>query len=219
MIGHAVSDDSKRFSMTGINFCATKNGTELVATDARQIAMYKGIKLTDSNVIAPDVFVKAMLKIAPQGPIKLTIADGVITVISEETEISSKLLEATFPSWKNAVPQRSDQCFSCGRKALINALQTCSIFLADRQAPRLEMKGAGKGIEVSLPGKAKAMVLGTELSGQPAITVHVNAKQLIENLAVMEQENVRIQCAENMPLLIEEGPFLAVINRMIPPAS
>lgn len=62
-----------------------------------------------------------------------------------------------------------------------------------------------------------AMILGTELNGQPKLTVRLNAKFLIETLSVLNCENVRIQLRESdSPVMIEDGPFMAVINRLLP---
>lgn len=214
---HSVSDDSQRYNMQGINLAPTEDGTELCATNAARIVFYRTIPLTKVNVIAPQLFVKAVLSIDPKGPVKLIVGDGVITLISQDVTVSSKLIEASFPGWKQAVPKRTEQAFSCGRKALISALETCAIF-TQRQTPGLLIKGRGKEIEVSQPGKVEAMVLGTELSGQPDISIRLNSQWMIETLSVFEGENIRIQLVDNnSPIMIEEGPLTAVINRMVNP--
>lgn len=218
MLAHAISKDTSRYLLTGINYAPSKKGAgDFAATDARRIVTYSGIKLAEEDVIIPDVFVNATLKVQPEGRISVIISNGIMTIISSEIELSAKLIEGKFPNWREPIPDRSKSAFSCGRKALISALQTCAIF-TKRQTPGLQLAGKGKEIEVSQPGKVTAMVLGTELSGQPDVSIILNSTHLIETLNVFEANDIRIQYTdENKPVLIEEGPLRAVLNRMIPP--
>lgn len=215
MLEHGICEDQSRYVLTGINLSPDEGKTLFAATSGYRIVSYRGIDLGTENVIVPDVFVRALLKIAPTGQCKVSIGNGVVSLESQEMEIQAKLIEGKFPNWQNAVPERTDKAFSCGRKPLIQALQTCALF-APQQVPGLCLTGKGKEIEVSLPEKATAMVLGTELAGQPKITIRINSKFLIETLNVLDCENVRIQChSSDSPILIEDGPFAAVINRLL----
>lgn len=216
MLAHAIHDDASRYQLMGINLFPTEEGTDFAATNGHRLVVYHGRKLTDESVIAPEMFVKALLKIAPAGEAEVSISDGAITFVSENVEITGKLLEANYPNWRNVIPKKTDTAFSCERKELIAALQTCAIF-ADNKVPGSQLKGEGKEIEVSHPGKATARILGTDLNGQPELSIRLNARLLIETLGVLEGDDVRIQCTDgNSPVMIEEGPVVAVINRLIP---
>lgn len=215
VLAHAMHDDPSRYLLMGINLFPTKQGTDFAATNGHRLAIYHGAKITLENVIASDVFVRALLKIAPTGESTITVAGGVISFVSKEAEVMAKLVEGNFPNWRAAVPEKTDIAFSCDRKDLISALQTCAIF-ADNKVPALQLAGKKKEIEVSQPGKASAMVLGTELKGQPDISIRLNARYLIETLSVLESDTVRIQSKDgNSPVMIEEGPVVAVINRLL----
>jgi DNA polymerase-3 subunit beta len=212
MVSHAICVDSSRYALMGINI----NGGDFSATDARRFAVYAGTKISNENVIISDLFVKALLKIEPEGMVKVFVAGGSITLVSEEIEICGKLIEATFPAGPKDILNRFDakNAFSCGRKSLINALQTCSIFSAVNN-PGLTLAGSGKEIEVSCPGKAMERVLGTELSGQPKLSIKINENFLLDVLGVLQDDNVRIRLSDEVsPVLIEEGKFKAVIMPM-----
>lgn len=211
LLAHAMSVDSSRFALMGINI-APKG--EFAASDGRRLAFFTGKDFTSESVILPDSFVRSVLKIAPEGEIKVFIGSGHVTIISKDVEITSKLVEATYPNFSQAIPKRTKQAFLCGRKSLIHALQTCSIF-SHVKTPGLNIVGLGKEVEVSQPGKASERVMGTELAGQPEITIKLNEKFLIDTLEVLEEENVRIQITDaTSPVMIEEGKFKAVIMPM-----
>lgn len=211
LVAHAIGTDSSRYQLMGV--CVKPSG-EFAATDGRRVALFQGKQISNEEAIMPDIFVRSILKIGPTGEVKVFVGNGHVTLISQDIEITAKLIEAALPGYANAIPKRSKLAFSCGRKALINALQTCAIF-AHAKTPGLNLTGIGKEIEVSQPGKASAMVMGTELAGQPEITIKLNEAFLIAALDVLEDENTRIQVTDGAsPVVIEEGKFKEVIMPM-----
>lgn len=212
MLAHAMTTQESRYVLMGINI-APKG--EFVASDGRRIAVYAGKELTEQSVIVPDVFVRALLKIEPSGSVKVFIENGHITLAFEEIRMTSKLIKGNYPNWRVNVPKKTDKALSCGRKQLIHALQTCSIF-CHAKTPGLNLSGKGKEIEVSQPGKASERILGTELEGQPEITIRFNEAFLIAVLDVLDGENVRIQVSDgSAPAIIEEGNFKEIIAPML----
>lgn len=177
---HAASDDTSRYALMGVNV----NGEgEFIATDGRRIALWSGVKLTSESVIIADAFVRAITKIEPEGKVKVFVGSGAITLVSKDVDVGAKLLEATFPDGPKSVMVafKCDQFLSCGRKPLIHALETCSIF-SPLKNPGLYVTGNGKEVEVSQPGKALASVLGTELAGQPKLSFKINEHFIISAL-------------------------------------
>lgn len=213
MISHAISQDASRYALMGINVNARG---EFTATDGRRIALFSGVTISEESVIIPDVFIRAMMKIDPKGLCEVFIGNGAITLVSQDIEICSKLIEATFPDGARRVMAdfKSDKALSCGRKPLIHALQTCSIFSPSKN-PGLYIAGKGKEIEVSQPGKAQVSVLGTELSGQPKICLKLNEQFLIQALEVLAGDDVRLRITDGTsPVMIEEGKFKEIIMPM-----
>lgn len=77
----------------------------------------------------------------------------------------------------------------------------------------LQMSGRGKEIEVAKDEKIKAMVMGSELAGQPKFTKRFNANFLLDALGVLEDKNVTIHCEEDSPtMMIQEGAFKTFIQ-------
>lgn len=213
-VNHAMSDDASRYNLQGINFAAG----EFVASDGRRLAIYAGTEFSKESVIVPTVFVRAMLKIEPTGDVQVAISDGLISVSSPTLKVVCKLIEAQFPNWKANVPQKpGKEIFGCDRKELIEALKTCAVF-KDGMTAALQMTGRGKEIEIAKDAKIKALVLGSELSGQPKLTKRFNSNFLLDALGVLEEKNVAIHCDEkDTTLQIQEGAFKTIIQGMVMP--
>lgn len=212
-VSHAMSKDTSRYNLMGVNL----NGEEFVSSDGRRLAIFIGREFTKESVIAPDIFVRAILKIQPAGEIEVAVVDGFISVVSPTIQIVCKLIEANFPSWKQVVLDKPGKhIFGCDRKELIEALRTCAIF-KDGVTNALQMTGRGKEIEVSKDESIKARVLGNELSGVPKITKRFNASYMLDALGVLEEQNCAIHCSEeNQTTVIQEGPLKLIINGMAP---
>lgn len=212
MLSYSICKDETRWVLQGISIAPSESGGSFVAIAGPMFAIYKGEHVTDAEVIVPEGFVRAVRKLQPEGAISLLVSDGAINLESQSTRIQGKLIEGRFPNWREIVPERSDIALSCGRKPLIEALRTCSIF-TDGQIRGLRVTGKSKEVEVSLPEKAVATVLGSELAGQPDISFRINSAHLIDTLSVLDSDDVRIQVKDRTsPVMIEDGPFTAVIN-------
>lgn len=211
-VNHAICDDSSRYQLCGVNI----NGPEFVATDGKRLAIFVGTEFSKESVIIPTIFVKSFLKIAPAGEITVMVAGGLIAIESDTLRIVCKLVEAQYPNWKAFVPGKpGKEIFGCDRQELIEALKTCSVF-RDGMMNALTISGRGKEIEVAKDEKIKAMVLGSELAGQPKLTKRFNANYLLDALGVLEDKNVAIHCDKDSPtLIIQEGAFKTIIQGMI----
>lgn len=209
-VSHAIGCDPSRYTLMGVNL----NDGHFIATDGRRISVFKGANLTADNVIVPDLFVRAVLKIKPAGKVKVNVADAHISLRSEDCALVSKLIEGQYPNWRNVVPKNGSNLFACGRKDLIDALRTCAIF-TDASTKALNMIGRGKQVEISEGKSAKAMVMGTELAGQPKLTMRFNCGYMLDVLGVLDKETVTIRCSDSgSGMVVEEGPFKAVIMPM-----
>lgn len=209
-VSHAMSKDSSRYNLMGVNI----EGDTFVATDGRRLAIYKGVELSKESVTLPDAAVRALLKINPTGEIHTFISDGYFALTSPTLEVVSKLIESTYPNWKQAVLPNGKHLFGCARKELIEALRTCAIF-TDGITRALEMSGCGKEIIVVKDENVKARVMGSELAGQPKITKRFNSDYMLDALGVLENDNVTIRCSDEAGMVIEEGAFKTVINAMV----
>jgi DNA polymerase III subunit beta len=215
-LAHAMCTDASRYNLMGIGISSNSNGCDFAATSGARLAIFHGEKISTEDVIVPDIFVRALLKINPEGQLSISVSKSVITVANNEIKLSGKMIEAKYPNWKQVVPKNGSNVFSGDRCELMSAIKVCCIFSSDK-IQALTMKGQNKEIEISKPGRSRVTVLGAELGGQPKLEIKFNAKFVLDALSVLEQDVVRIRCSdEKSPMLIQEGAFQSVVTALQP---
>jgi DNA polymerase-3 subunit beta len=210
MCEHAIMfKNQDRYTLCGIN-CEKGDFT---AADGQNIANYKGREIVGGNIIIPDNLVRAVLQTPLKGNLNVSTGDGCIQFKSEETMIAGKLIEGTYPNWKQVVPGDDDVAFSCGTKPLIEALRTCSLF-ADGKRAVVTLRGIGKELEVAADnGKSKVILLGTELTNQPEAFYILDANRLLNMVGVLQEENVRLILSDRA-VMVKERWFTGVLGRI-----
>jgi DNA polymerase-3 subunit beta len=207
----AICKDQARYERQGINLRPNGTSLDFAATAGTRLAIYHSRKLIDHDIIVPEQFVDAVLKINPTGEGTINVKDGIIVLSFKNLSISSKLIEGTFPNWRNVIPKKGDKVLSCNKSDFINAIKTCSIF-TDKGLPGLKIAGNGKTLTVTRGNKAKVTLLGSELSGQPDFEIQFNSRHMLDTLNVLQNDDVRIQCVdETTPMLIEENSYKEVL--------
>lgn len=217
MLAHAMGSDESFYNLMGIAILPAKKGCEFAATtDKSRVAVFSSSKkLTSVDAIMPEALISALLKIQPKGEATFGIGEGVISIQAGEVEIISKLIEGTFPNYKQIIPAPPETAFACNRKDLIHAVQTCAIF-TDRLTPGITLTGRGKEIIVTRPPKTKESVMGTDLIGQPDISIRLQARNLLDALEVLTGDDVRLECTDGKsPILIREGTFQAILAPLV----
>lgn len=223
MCAHAMSTDETRYHLQGVNVAPGVNkrsGSDFAATNGSRMAIYYSpIKFSQADVIVPQAVIHAMLKIQPTGEAVVAIGNGIIAITVADFELHAKLIEGVYPNYRAPIPEKQPSMFVCERAELIHALTTCAVF-TDKAIQTITLTGKGKEIEVTRPPKARAMVMGSELSGQPEISINLQARYALDALNVLEGDEVKIECTdEKTPLTIREGEFLAVLAPMVKPAQ
>lgn len=222
MIAHAMSDDPSRYAMMGVNMSVEKNGIDFAATSGTRMAVFASdIRLDELDLIVPDSAVRTILRNygETKEPLKITLSENEIRIVSERSLLVSRLVEAKFPRYRQVIPGPGKNVFSCDRKELIEAVKTVSLF-APPPTCAVKFTGKGKEIEVSADGRASSMVLGSELQGQPEFQITFNYRYLLAALGVLETDTVRIECSDgSTPALIREGAFRAVLVPVMNPAK
>lgn len=214
MVKHAMADDAAgNYGLTGINI-ATRKSSDLLsfaATNHNRIAVFNSsIKSASVDVIVPSTVVEAIIKNA-EGSITVEISEGAIQVTGENTRITSRLLEAKFPSYSQVMPEPTNSVFTCVAAELLGAIRKAALFL-DVQQFALTLTGKNKHLELSCEGKATARIMGSELQGQPKFAIKFNHRFMADVLGVLDKDEVRIECDDpNNARVIREGDFIAVL--------
>jgi DNA polymerase-3 subunit beta len=122
---HAVSDDETRFVLNGIFLELDKAGEiHAVATDGRRLAACGGKLGKDAfGAVVPTAMAHIMATLAEADEAVVLIGKDNITVRAGEREAISKLIEGTYPNWKQVVPVGQPISISVGVEVFKAALK------------------------------------------------------------------------------------------------
>lgn len=219
----AASNDDARPLLTGVLIAAEGNGVRLVATDSYRLAM-RDIDGSDALVDASQILVPAralaeLQKLSVLGisakdsgasgggeggdhdgdrpTIGLSIGDHDVTFTAGDVKVSTRLLDGTYPDYRQLIPAEYPNRLHVGKDSLLDALRRVRLLVRDNTTPvRLSMRSGGVDLTVVSQevGDASETVDadfdGTEL------TIAFNPTYLIDGVEAVTGDEVLLETVD-----------------------
>jgi DNA polymerase-3 subunit beta len=219
----AASNDDARPLLTGVLVAAEGNGVRLVATDSYRLAM-RDIDGSDALVDASQILVPAralaeLQKLSVLGisakdsgssggggsdqdgsdrpTIGLSIGDHDVTFTAGDVKVSTRLLDGTYPDYRQLIPAEYPNRLHVGKDSLLDALRRVRLLVRDNTTPvRLSMRTGGVDLTVVSQevGDASETVDadfdGTEL------TIAFNPTYLIDGVEAVTGDEVLLETVD-----------------------
>ena len=200
----AASNDDARPLLTGVLVTSDGGAVRLVATDSYRLALrdlHGAATLGEGgDVLVPARALAELLRLpapagagALEGPgAEVGIAAGLsdITFTSGRTRISTRLLEGTYPDYRQLIPDQYPNRLHVGRESLLAALRRVRLLVRDNTTPvRLSMRPSGVDLSVVSQevGDASETVDG-DFTGEDLV-IAFNPSYLIDGIdAVLDDE-------------------------------
>jgi DNA polymerase-3 subunit beta len=221
----AVPATETRYSMTGALLELEEQKISMVGTDGHRLAFVTKShqhKVSEKlDFILPKKFLGELKKLTDevQGSIEASFQEKHAIFSSENVVLMGRLLEGSFPDYKQVIPESSGVQVLMGREALIHALRRVSI-LSDEKSHSVRFQLEQDNLELSSQdseyGDAHEEI-PVKYSGQPTI-IGFNAAYVLDTLSAMDEEQVLIEISQTLgPCLFKpEGSndYLCVIMPM-----
>jgi len=219
----AASSDDARPLLTGVLIAAEGGGIRLVATDSYRLAM-RDIEgsdaLTDSSqILVPARALAELQKLSGLGSaakeeaaehaegdgskpgteasIGLSIGDHDVTFTAREVKVSTRLLDGSYPDYRQLIPSEYPNRLHVGKDSLLDALRRVRLLVRDNTTPvRLSMRSGGVDLTVVSQevGDASETVdadfEGTEL------TIAFNPTYLIDGVEAVSGDEVVLETVD-----------------------
>src|SRR4029078_11769196 len=138
----AISTEETRFYLNGIYLHATKERKEsalrAVATDGHRLARFE-LELPDGasdmpGIIVPRKTVTELRRLLDDadGAIKTALSDTKIQFTFGGVELTSKLIDGTFPDYQRVIPSGNDKSLALDSKEFSHAVDRVSTISADK---------------------------------------------------------------------------------------
>ena len=223
-VSFAMAVHDIRYYLNGILFVAEGKQLSLVATDGHRLAFANAtldVEVPRQEVILPRKTVLEMQRLLSdaEGAIEMQFASNQAKFSFGGMEFVTKLVEGKFPDYNRVIPKNHKNHVTLGRAPLLASLQRTAILTSEK------FKGVRLNIE---PGTLRVASNNAEQEeavdeldidyGGDAIEIGFNVTYLIDALANMDQEMVKMELADsNSSALItipENSTFKYVVMPM-----
>jgi DNA polymerase III subunit beta len=212
----AISTEETRFYLNGIYLHAAKEGKtqtlRAAATDGHRLARFE-LDLPEGaadmpGVIVPRKTVNELQRLLDDadGAIEISLSDTKIQFTFNGLELTSKLIDGTFPDYQRVIPAGNDKVLSVESKEFAQSVDRVSTISADKtRAVKLHIAKEKVTLSVVNPESGTATEeLGANYSASP-IEIGFNARYLLDITSQMEGKEVRFLLSDaGSPTIIED---------------
>ncbi len=222
-ISYAASTDDSRKVLQGILFSITENQITAVATDGKRLAMMERPLEEAPTGENGDIIVtlKAAneLKrlIGANGDVEMEIGEKQILFRISGTTVISKLIEGTYPNYRQVIPASFKKTIDLTADPFIYAIEVLSITLTDASSPNIKLTFGGNKLlfeaNSSIGEGSEAMDIAYE---DEPMSASFNPNFLLDPFKHLSTENVLLKINDVVsPIAIESNDgFLYVIMPM-----
>jgi DNA polymerase-3 subunit beta len=212
----AISTEETRFYLNGIYIHAAKEGKtkalRAVATDGHRLARFE-LDLPDGasdmpGVIVPRKTVTELRRLLDdaEGAIDVALSDTKIQFMSDGVELTSKLIDGTFPDYQRVIPSGNDKALSLDSKEFAQSVDRVSTISADKtRAVKLNVAKDKLTLTVINPDSGTATEELSATYNAAAIEIGFNARYLLDITGQIEGKKVRFLLSDaGSPTIIED---------------
>lgn len=202
-VSFAMAVHDIRYYLNGILFVAEGKQLSLVATDGHRLAFSSAtldVEVPKQEVILPRKTVLEMQRLLSdkEGAIEMQFAGNQAKFSFEGMEFVTKLVEGKFPDYNRVIPKNHKNIITLGRQPLLASLQRTAILTSEKfKGVRLNIEPGTLRVASNNAEQEEAVdELDIDYAGD-AIEIGFNVTYLIDALANMDQDMVKIELADS----------------------
>lgn len=216
---YSASKDESRYVLNGVLLSFKAGKLTVVATDGRRLALVETeVEFpaeAETEVILPSKAVNELEQIlSDEGELKIHIKEKQIMFEFKDVMLSSKLVEGTYPNYRQVIPAQCEERLVIEREALLTSLKRVSLVTTDKSNATKLTFGKNKCvITMSTPDVGEAREsLPVKYAGKE-ISVAFNAEFLMDPLKVLTNDEVFLEVTDDLsPGVVKcDIPFLYVL--------
>jgi DNA polymerase-3 subunit beta len=218
----SVSTDETRYVLNGVLMSFKADKLTVVATDGRRLALAEAEiavpKGSEAELVLPTKAVVELQRLlGDKGEAKLSIGENQIVIDLGDTILVSKLIEGTYPNYRQVIPTEAKERITIEREGLLAALHRASILASDKsQSVKLQFAKNTLTITATTPevGEAKE-TLAINYKGKE-ILIAFNPIYMMDPLRNLDADEIIIELTDELSpgVLKINAPFLYVLMPM-----
>jgi DNA polymerase-3 subunit beta len=219
---YAASADETRYVLNGVLLNFKGGKLAMVATDGRRLALVEQEvefpKEAEISAIVPSKTVNELLHtLADEGELKIRTSATQILFEFGDVVISSKLIEGTYPNFRQVIPAKCEERITVERETLLTSLRRVALLINDKSNATKLTFGKNKILISTITpdvGEARETV-PVKYTGKE-ITVAFNPEFMMDPLRNLNNDEISIELTDDLsPGVIKcDIPFLYVLMPM-----
>lgn len=217
---YAASEDESRHIITGVLLSFRDGKLTIVATDGRRLALVEQeldipVEM-ETDVVLPAKSVSEIMRLLKDdGEVKISVDSKMALFEYGESALATKLIEGTFPNYRQVIPQNFVERVEVPRDDILSAMRRVSVISSDdRSVPaKLAFKGAELTISMENPEVGESRETVAIKYGGRDLELDFNPEYVMAPLRNVETDNIYIEFAsERGPAIFKcDLPFLYVL--------
>jgi len=203
-----ASVDSARPILTGVLFETDDEGMRLVATDSYRLAVRKvpGVVLTGSGLV-PARGLREMGRTVGAAKMQFSLQQREAVFGSESGSLTLRLIEGTFPNYRQLLPDSYPNRVTVAREGLLDALGRASLVAEDHIPVRLRLMEGGVEVTVTRQdvGGETEHINGEYEGEAEDVMIAFNPRYLTDGVAAIESESVQIEVTDGLKPSVIRG--------------
>jgi DNA polymerase-3 subunit beta len=227
----AISSDESRYVLNGLYFNFNDGKLIIVATDGRRLALVEEVtdfpEEAEGSFIVPTKTVNELGRLLQnKGALSIELSEGRVAfdLIQEEegnpvvtSTIISKLIDGSYPNYKQVIPNEVEERIALGREELLQALKRVELMTTDKSgSAKLSFTENNLVISANTPdvGEARESI-AINYQGKD-LAVAFNPTYLMDPLKALDNDEVFLELTDELsPGVVKiNDPFLYVIMPM-----
>ena len=205
----AASGDTTRPSLMGVYFNTFNNALYIAATDGYRLAERKFVDEVQSDIVAivPTSSLQEVMRSIPEeaSEIEILFDDSQVRFRVSEIEITSKLIDGTFPDYRQLIPKDNDIKLVLDRDELSRIVRIAALFAREsNRAISCETDEKKNTFTVSsISNEIGENKSNIEVKVSKSGKVKLDSRFLMDALNVLEEEQVKFEFSlGSAPVLI-----------------
>ncbi len=204
----AISTEETRYYLNGIYLHTTESDGQpvlrAVATDGHRLARVEMPQPEGAagmpGVIVPRKAVTEVRKLIEDGgeAVSVALSETKIRFSFDDVELTSKLIDGTFPDYQRVIPEANDKVMEVDRKSFAEAVDRVSTISAEKsRAVKCGLKNGTLVLSASSPDNGTATEeLEVSYTGAP-LEIGFNSRYLLDITKQIEGDNARFAMADS----------------------
>jgi len=218
---YSSSTEESRYVLNGVLLSFKDDKLTVVATDGRRMALYEQeLEFPDQStgdIVVPNKTVNELVKtLGTEGNIKIMAGDNQAAFAFGNMLITTKLIDGTFPNFRQVIPSQCEERVSVEREQLFNIVRRVSLVSDKTSSVTLAFDKNQLTISTVSPEVGEASEsLSIKYNGK-AIAIAFNPDFMMDCLRSLTTDEVAIEFSDELsPGVIKcDAPFLYVLMPM-----